>query len=95
MKKIGIQQIIDHVAEMCIEANTFLSEDMLAGLRRAKESEESENGQEILETMLSNFEVAKNKNIPIYKSVCKRGYKIAFVSFGKERRKESNLIIPG
>lgn len=86
MKKIGIQQIIDHVAEMCIEANTFLSEDMLAGLRRAKESEESENGQEILETMLSNFEVAKNKNIPICQDT---GMVVMFVSFGQD------LIIEG
>ena len=86
MKKIGIQQIIDHVAEMCIEANTFLSEDMLAGLRRAKESEESENGQEILETMLSNFEVAKNKNIPICQDT---GMVVMFVSFGQD------LIITG
>ena len=86
MKKIGIQQIIDHVAEMCIEANTFLSEDMMAGLRRAKESEESENGQEILETMLSNFEVAKNKNIPICQDT---GMVVMFVSFGQD------LIITG
>lgn len=86
MKKIGIQQIIDHVAEMCIEANTFLSEDMLAGLRRAKESEESENGQEILETMLSNFEVAKNKNIPICQDT---GMVVMFVSFGQD------LIVTG
>ena len=63
MKKIGSQQIIDHVAEMCIEANTFLSADMMEGLHRAKGSEESENGKEILETMLCNFEVAKNKNM--------------------------------
>ena len=86
MKKIGIQQIIDHVAEMCIEANTFLSEDMLAGLRRARRSEESENGQEILETMLSNFEVAKNKNIPICQDT---GMVVMFVSFGQD------LIITG
>ena len=86
MKKIGIQQIIDHVAEMCIEANTFLSEDMLAGLRRARRSEESENGQEILATMLSNFEVAKNKNIPICQDT---GMVVMFVSFGQD------LIITG
>lgn len=86
MKKIGIQQIIDHVAEMCIEANTFLSEDMMEGLRRARRSEESENGQEILETMLSNFEVAKNKNIPICQDT---GMVVMFVSFGQD------LIITG
>lgn len=81
MKKIGIQQIIDHVAEMCIEANTFLSADMMEGLHRAKGSEESENGKEILETMLCNFEVAKNKNIPICQDT---GMVVMFVSFGQD-----------
>ncbi|WP_373484252.1 fumarate hydratase [Acetobacterium sp.] len=86
MKRIGIQQIIDHVAEMCIEANTFLSADMMGGLRRARKTEESENGKEILETMLCNFEVAKNKNIPICQDT---GMVVMFVSFGQD------LIIAG
>jgi fumarate hydratase subunit alpha len=86
VKKIGIQQIIDHVAEMCIEANTFLSDDMMEGLRRAKGSEESENGKEILETMLCNFEIAKNKNIPICQDT---GMVVMFVTFGQD------LVIAG
>ncbi len=86
MRRIGVQQIIDHVAEMCIQANTFLSDDMMEGLHRARRSEESENGKMILETMLSNFEVAKNKNIPICQDT---GMVVMFVAFGQD------LVIEG
>ncbi|MBU4540440.1 MAG: fumarate hydratase [Firmicutes bacterium] len=81
MKKIGIQQIIDHVAEMCIEANTHLSADMREGLLRARGSEESVNGKEILDTMLCNFEIAKTKNIPICQDT---GMVVMFVTFGQD-----------
>jgi len=81
VKKIGIQQIIDHVAEMCIEANTHLSADMREGLLRARGSEESVNGKEILDTMLCNFEIAKTKNIPICQDT---GMVVMFVTFGQD-----------
>ncbi|WP_414150278.1 fumarate hydratase [Acetobacterium carbinolicum] len=81
MKKIGVQQIIDHVAEMCIEANTHLSADMQEGLERARVSEESINGKEIIDTMLSNFLMARKKNIPICQDT---GMVVMFVTFGQD-----------
>ena len=81
MKTIHVQKIIDTVAEMCIEANTFLSDDMLAGIQAAAATEKSENGQEILSTMLDNFEVAQNKGIPICQDT---GMVVMFVTFGQD-----------
>jgi len=89
VKTIHVQKIIDTVAEMCIEANTFLSEDMLEGLRAAESSEESENGKEILETMLDNFEVAKSKGIPICQDT---GMVVMFVSFGQDLMIEGGIL---
>jgi fumarate hydratase subunit alpha len=89
VKTIQIKQIIDNVAEMCIEANTFLSEDMIAGLRKAEATEESQNGKEILGTMLSNFEIAKNKNIPICQDT---GMVVMFVSFGQDLNVEGGSL---
>lgn len=86
MKRIEVQKIIDNVAEMCIEANTFLSQDMVEGLCQAELSEESQNGKEILGTMLKNFEIAKSKNIPICQDT---GMVVMFVSFGQD------LVIEG
>jgi len=81
VKKIGVQQIIYHVAEMCIEANTHLSADMQEGLERARVSEESINGKEIIDTMLSNFLMARKKNIPICQDT---GMVVMFVTFGQD-----------
>jgi len=81
VKTIHVQKIIDTVAEMCIEANTFLSDDMLAGIQAAAATEKSENGQEILSTMLDNFEVAQNKGIPICQDT---GMVVMFVTFGQD-----------
>jgi fumarate hydratase subunit alpha len=81
VKTIHVQKIIDTVAEMCIEANTFLSDDMLAGIQAAAATEKSENGQEILSTMFDNFEVAQNKGIPICQDT---GMVVMFVTFGQD-----------
>jgi len=86
VKTIHTQLIIDTVAEMCIEANTFLSEDMLRGIRIAAATEESPNGREILETMIENFKMAEKKEIPICQDT---GMVVIYVSFGQD------LIIEG
>ncbi|MGV8906985.1 MAG: fumarate hydratase [Acetobacterium sp.] len=86
MKKIHTQTIINAVAEMCIEANTFLSEDMLREINIAAATEQSANGREILETMIENFEVAEKKGIPICQDT---GMVVIYVSFGQD------LIIEG
>ncbi|HEY5557577.1 fumarate hydratase [Acetobacterium sp.] len=89
MKTIHTQTIIDTVAEMCIEANTYLSEDMLRGMRNAESSEESANGKEILQNMLENFEVAEKKGIPICQDT---GMVVIFVSFGQDLSIEGGSI---
>ncbi|MBK5244530.1 MAG: fumarate hydratase [Eubacteriaceae bacterium] len=81
MKTIQTQTIIDTVAEMCIEANTFLSEDMLRGICIAESTEESANGREILETMIENFDMAEKKGIPICQDT---GMVVIYVSFGQD-----------
>lgn len=89
MKTIHTQTIIDTVAEMCIEANTYLSEDMLRGMRNAESSEESANGKEILQNMLENFEMAEKKGIPICQDT---GMVVIFVAFGQDLSIEGGSI---
>lgn len=86
MKTIHTQTIIDTVAEMCIEANNRLPDDMLQGIHMAELTEESANGREILETMIKNFEIAEKKGVPICQDT---GMVVIFVSFGQD------LIIKG
>ncbi len=81
MRTINVKTIIDTVAEMCIQANTHLSEDMITGLELANISEKSENGIEIIETMIKNLKIADEKNIPICQDT---GMVVIFISFGQD-----------
>jgi len=88
-KIIHTQTIIDTVAEMCINANTFLSDDMLQGIQIAESKEESENGIEIFETMMKNFDIAEKKGIPICQDT---GMVVMFVSFGQDLQIEGGSL---
>lgn len=81
MRTIDVKTIIEAVAEMCIEANISLSEDMVAALENAKEREISENGIKIIETMGKNLKIAKEKKIPICQDT---GMVVMFVRLGQE-----------
>ncbi|KNZ42723.1 fumarate hydratase [Acetobacterium bakii] len=74
---------------MCINANTFLSDDMLRGIQIAESNEESENGKEIFETMLKNFDMAGKKGIPICQDT---GMVVMFVSFGQDLNIEGGSL---
>jgi fumarate hydratase subunit alpha len=86
LKKINVKEITDTVAAMCIEANTLLSRDMTAAILKARSHEESENGKEILESIITNFEIAAGKDIPICQDT---GMAVIFVTFGQD------LVIEG
>ncbi|MDO4289552.1 MAG: fumarate hydratase [Eubacterium sp.] len=81
MREINVQKITDAVAEMCIEANINLTEDIQGAMALAMTREKSPNGQAILETMLENLEVAQKKQIPICQDT---GMVVVFVTFGQD-----------
>ena len=81
MKKIDVKYIRDTVAEMCIEANTVLTDDILKEMEVALAREESPSAIAILETMIENFEVAEKKEIPICQDT---GMAVIFVTMGQD-----------
>ena len=81
MKKIDVKYIRDAVAEMCIEANTVLTDDILKEMEVALAREESPSAIAILETMIENFEVAEKKEIPICQDT---GMAVIFVTMGQD-----------
>ncbi|WP_195267395.1 fumarate hydratase [Eubacterium sp. 1001713B170207_170306_E7] len=81
MKKIDVKYIRDAVAEMCIEANTVLTDDILKEMEVALAREESPSAISILETMIENFEVAEKKEIPICQDT---GMAVIFVTMGQD-----------
>ena len=68
---------------MCIEANTRLPVDHLQALRKALDEEESALGREVLERLLENAEVARERCVAFCQDT---GYAVFFVELGSEVR---------
>src|SRR5918997_5089288 len=83
MREIEAQKVTEAVRDLCIEANTRLPEDHLAALRRALDEEESSLGREVLERLLENAEVARERCVAFCQDT---GYAVFFVELGSEAR---------
>ena len=65
MKTIHVNQIVEIVRQMCIDANCNLPNDMLKALENSRVVEENALGKEILNDICENAYLAKNEQIPI------------------------------
>ena len=83
LREIEANAVTEAVRDLCIEANTRLPEDHLAALRRALDEEESDLGHEVLERLLENARVARERCIAFCQDT---GYAVVFVELGSEVR---------
>ena len=83
MREIRAERVVEVIRELCIRANTKLPESHLAALRRALEDEESPHGREVLERLLQNAEVARERCIAFCQDT---GYAVVFVEMGSDVR---------
>ncbi len=83
MREVAAQDVIEAVAGLCITANTCLGDDQLGALRRARESEESPLGREVLDRLLENAAVACKTRVPFCQDT---GYAVLFVDHGEDVR---------
>ncbi|MHB1485080.1 MAG: fumarate hydratase [Saccharofermentanales bacterium] len=81
MNDISCNQITDLVAKLCIEANVFISDDIKTAIQNAYGIEESKEGQAVLEDLLANIEIAKEKQIPVCQDT---GMAVVFVEIGQD-----------
>ena len=81
MREISVSKITETVKQMCIDANYRLSPDMCDALKKAKESETSELGKEILGSLEENLEIADKEYIPICQDT---GMAVFFVEIGQD-----------
>ena len=79
LREIAANSISEAVRDLCIEANTRLPQEHLAALQRALEAEESELGREVIERLLENAEVARERCIAFCQDT---GYAVFFVQLG-------------
>jgi fumarate hydratase subunit alpha len=81
MREIRVDQISEKVAELFIDAAHNLPEDVVAALERARDSEESPLGRQILEEILENARAAREEMIPLCQDT---GTSVVFVELGQE-----------
>ena len=81
MREILAETITAVVGKLCIEANCHLPEDMKQCIRAARAAEPWSQGQEILDRIIENFEVADRENMPICQDT---GMACVFVKLGQE-----------
>lgn len=81
MRNIHIDLVISAVREMCISANCNLGKDLISAIKTACEKEESPLGKEILNKLLVNGEIARNRQMPICQDT---GMVVVFAEVGQD-----------
>ncbi|MCC0656841.1 fumarate hydratase [Clostridioides sp. ES-S-0123-01] len=89
MRKIKSEQIVEQVKKLCIEASLYLGDDVLSCIKEKAKTEKSEVGKNILNILVENAEIAKEKNIPICQDT---GMAVFFVEVGQEVLVEGDTI---
>ena len=80
MREIHTDLITESVARLCIESNYYLGDDVLAALNSYREKETSPVGQEVLDQILENAEIARDEQMPLCQDC---GLTVIFVELGQ------------
>lgn len=81
MRTIDVAEITNHIKEMCIEANHFLTQDMDAAMKSAADAESSPLGKQILCQLQENLKIAGEDMIPICQDT---GMAVIFMEIGQD-----------
>lgn len=81
MREIEVQQITDVVERLCIEANQYLPEDVQCAIKNCRACEDWEIAQDVLDNIITNFEIAKEENVPICQDT---GMACVFLEIGQD-----------
>ena len=81
MRTIDARDIADTVARLCQEANYTLGPDMLAAFERARQTERSPAGREVLGLLEENARIARSERLPYCQDT---GFVICFADVGQD-----------
>lgn len=89
MRTINVSVVTEAIAEMCVEANHFLTEDMRDALCAAAKEEESPIGRRVLGQLMDNLVIAGEDMIPICQDT---GMAVVFAEIGQDVHFEGGLL---
>ena len=81
MKEISVKKITEAVKKMCIDACCHLPADVKEAFEKAKETESSPSGQEILDQLLENARIADEEEVAICQDT---GLAVIFAEVGQD-----------
>ena len=81
MREINAAEVTKTVDTLFRDANFYLTDDVLAALKKAAQNEESQVGKEVLEQIIQNADVAAKEQIPLCQDC---GAAVVFVELGQE-----------
>lgn len=81
MREIKSREITEAVANLCIEANYIIGDDILKAIDEGLRVEESETGRDILNQLKENARLAREKEMPYCQDT---GFAVFFVEKGRE-----------
>ena len=81
MREIKAKQITEVVKRLCIDANLYLGEDVLAAFERGEKMEESPVGREIFEQLKENARIAREEKVAMCQDT---GLAVVFVEMGQD-----------
>lgn len=81
MREISCADISALVERLCIQAATILPDDLCRVIEQAEKKEESPVGKGILQDITANFQMAREKGVPICQDT---GMAVVFLEIGQE-----------
>ncbi len=88
MKIISANKIKDTVADLCVEANLILRQDVLQALKQAYKAEKNKRARRILDAIIHNAGVAEKEKLAICQDT---GLPIVFVEVGQNVKINGDL----
>lgn len=88
MRTINLSDVTQNVKKSLMDACENIPEEVLNRLRKAVNEEESELGKKVIEEIIKNDELARNKCLPICQDT---GVVVCFVEIGNQVHFEGNL----
>lgn len=81
MRQIGKAQVIEGIKSLLLEANHVIQPDVMKRLLDMRQEETSEIGQEVLDQIILNDQLAAEKNMPLCQDT---GMVVVFARIGQE-----------
>ena len=80
IRKIDASLVTDTVKKLYLDMNYNIGEDILDALKKAKETENSEIGRDVLSQLIENNKIAADEEIPICQDT---GMAVLFIEYGE------------